>query len=241
MTFWQASQGDFFQLYPLMRVIDVAKVLLCLSMLWTFPMPFFTCREVLIVVLFVPSSISRHHEVDGDHEPITVPHSNHHHNNNNDYHNHISEDDTNATLTEPLLLSEQDHDAIIITPDNETAPPASPPPIAHAITTVHPPSSTVSRFLVPGNDRQLVLVYHILVTVTLWALTTVLAIVAPSLGDVLNLVGCATGTLIAFILPALFSFRLQGYTHLAMLILVVGGAVGLIGTYFSLHKIFFGK
>jgi amino acid permease len=60
---------------------------------------------------------------------------------------------------------------------------------------------------------------------------------APSLGDVLDLVGCAAGTMIAFVLPGLFSFRLQGYTHLAAVILAVGGIVGLIGTVFSLQKL----
>jgi hypothetical protein len=43
--------------------------------------------------------------------------------------------------------------------------------------------------------------------------------------------------MIAFVLPGLFSFRLQGYTHLAAIILAVGGIVGLIGTVFSLQKL----
>jgi len=41
----------------------------------------------------------------------------------------------------------------------------------------------------------------------------------------------------AFILPGLFSFRLQGYKHLAAFILAVGGVVGLVGTAFSLQKL----
>jgi hypothetical protein len=86
-------------------------------------------------------------------------------------------------------------------------------------------------------DRQLKLPQHIVVTVTLWAITTTLAIVAPNLGDVLNLVGCATGTVIAFILPALFSFRLNGYSHTALFLLIVGGLVGLVGTVFSTQQL----
>jgi len=62
------------------------------------------------------------------------------------------------------------------------------------------------------------------------------AIASPNLGDVLDLVGCASGTLIAFILPGMFAIRLQGYSHLAALILVVGGAVGTVGTICSLRQ-----
>jgi amino acid permease len=64
-----------------------------------------------------------------------------------------------------------------------------------------------------------------------------MALLAPSLGDVLDVVGCATGTLIAFLLPALFSLKLQGYSRLAVVLLVVGGSVGLIGTFFSLTQL----
>jgi amino acid permease len=66
---------------------------------------------------------------------------------------------------------------------------------------------------------------------------TLLAIAAPSLGDVLNLVGCATGTVIAFLLPALLSLKIEGYSHMAMVILCVGGIVGTVGTWFSLKKL----
>lgn len=91
-----------------------------------------------------------------------------------------------------------------------------------------------SPYLLPGEDRQLKLKYHVLLTLLLWGVTVILALYAPSLGDVLNLVGCATGTIIAFILPAMFAFRIEGYSRTAALLIVVGGVVGCIGTYFSL-------
>jgi hypothetical protein len=56
------------------------------------------------------------------------------------------------------------------------------------------------------------------------------------LGDVLDLVGAFTGTLLAFILPALFSLELRGYSLQSMMIFVVGGFVGLLGTGTSLIK-----
>lgn len=87
------------------------------------------------------------------------------------------------------------------------------------------------------EPKQLILPLHVLVTIVVWSSSTVLALLAPSLGDVLNLVGCASGTMIAFILPAMFSFRLNGYSHLAGLIIVVGGAVGIVGTFLSLQTL----
>lgn len=43
--------------------------------------------------------------------------------------------------------------------------------------------------------------------------------------------------MIAFILPSLLSFRIEGYSHMAMLIFLVGGAVGTVGTFFSLKQL----
>jgi hypothetical protein len=96
---------------------------------------------------------------------------------------------------------------------------------------------TPKNWLLPDDDRQLQLPGHVGLTVKLWIVATGLAIAAPSLGDVLNLVGCATGTIIAFILPGLLSLRIEGYSNLACLILVVGGTVGTVGTYFSVKKL----
>jgi hypothetical protein len=49
-------------------------------------------------------------------------------------------------------------------------------------------------WLLPGDERQLIRPFHAVLTIVLWATTVCLALAAPSLGDVLNLVGCATGT-----------------------------------------------
>lgn len=92
-------------------------------------------------------------------------------------------------------------------------------------------------FFWDGQDKQSISSLYIAVTVALWGTTTLLAILLPSLSFVLDLVGCATGTIIAFVLPALFWFKLRGYSSIAVLILVVGGAVGLVGTYFSLRDL----
>lgn len=201
VTFWQHAESDLFNMYPPLRSIDFAKILLCITMLLTFPLPFFTCRDMII--------LSMTHSGQRDTTPTE---------------NEATGENANASLQQPLLR------------DNEEMPEAIVPPSARF--NERDGERLSSRILVDGQERQLKLPYHIAVTISLWGLTTLLAILAPSLGDVLDLVGCATGTVIAFILPALFSFRLRGYTHFAAFILVVGGAVGSVGTTFSTLKLF---
>jgi len=190
MTFWQKTKSDIFEMYPPLRIIDIAKLLLCISMLLTFPLPFFACRELTIVAVF---TLLQNAEVIGDN--TTTEHANL---------------DSMSAMEEPLLVLDDQEEEI----EGE-------------------------RELPPWllSQRQLALPYHIVLTVVLWSIATFLAILAPSLGDVLDFVGCATGTVISFILPALFSFQLRGYSNLAALILVVGGFVGSVGTVFSVKKL----
>jgi amino acid permease len=187
-TFWQHAGSDLFEMYPPLRSIDFCKMLLCLTMLLTFPLPFFTCRELIIVSL---TQIGRS-------ECETA-----------------LDDELHVSLQEPFLNDGHAEEGALERSNEGIS----------------------SRILVEDQEKQLLLPYHLGVTILLWSITTLLAILAPSLGDVLDLVGCAAGTMIAFVLPGLFSFRLQGYTHLAAVILAVGGIVGLIGTVFSLQKL----
>jgi amino acid permease len=162
VTFWEHTSSAIFELYPSLKAVAVAKLLLCFMMMFTYPLPFFSARNVIIQL---------------------IPWSN---------------DDELPTQRED--------------------------------------QPTKSWWLSDGRSKQFVPSLHVVVTVFLWGITTLLAILAPSLADVLDLVGCTTGTVIAFILPALFSFKLRGYSHLAAFILFVGGAVGLVGTYLSLQN-----
>jgi amino acid permease len=208
MTFWQATESDIFQIYPeSLWQIDVAKLLLCVTMLLTFPLPFFTCRELLVVTFVHPFCKEELDEEEEETEQL--------------------END----LQEPLLASNQQEDNASAAVDADMS-------IVSEISRVVQLAATPKHWLMPDDNRQLVLVGHVIVTVKLWIVVTCLAIAAPSLGDVLDLVGCATGTIIAFILPALLSFSIEGYSHLALLILLVGGAVGTVGTFFSLKKLF---
>merc|ERR1712187_332799 len=102
-----------------------------------------------------------------------------------------------------------------------------------------PPKNALQNrwWLMPGSEYQLILPLHVLLTWILFAVPLVLGLYARSLGDVLNLIGCSSGTVMAFILPALFSFKVEGYSHLNGFLLVFGGFVGIVGTHSSLVQI----
>jgi amino acid permease len=203
-TFWEHALSDLFTLYPDIPIVDVAKLLLCITMLLTFPFPFFTCRDMMIVA--AKAAFSSHSSEEGARQVQETTEDN-------------PQMNEALDLEEPLLPpqeEEQAHSGV-------------------AGTTGHESPSPLPWWLIA--DRQLCLSLHILVTVALWFITTLLAIYAPNLGDVLDLVGCATGTVIAFILPALFYFRKEGYSHTAAVILVVGGIVGMLGTLYSTKQL----
>ena len=93
-------------------------------------------------------------------------------------------------------------------------------------------------WLLPGSDRQLKRKYHMGLTCLIWLVTLILALGASSLGSVLNLTGCATGTVISYILPAMFSYQVRGHTILGSTLFLVGGSIGLVGTYYSILALF---
>jgi len=212
MSFWEKTESDIFQVYPSdLYSIDVAKLLLCCTMLLTFPLPFFTMREMIVLVL-------------------------------NDC---FGQDDESEEMRAALLAEEFGEgdleDTSFFDPTRSgmggDSGGANSSNNVHAAARIGARSQQTRPWLKPGEERQLMFPYHFALSLLVWATTTVLAIKSPNLGDVLDLVGCATGTFIAFILPALFSFKLVGYTHLAAVIFILGGTVGSIGTYFSIMQL----
>ena len=83
------------------------------------------------------------------------------------------------------------------------------------------------------GDRQMIGPLHFGISLVKWFIITLLAILAPSLNDVLNVGGCICGTMIGFILPSLFYFRIKGYGHEALFMITVGTAMGTVGTFFA--------
>lgn len=165
-------------------------------MLLTFPLPFFTCRELVVVFL----------------TELSEPNTN------------------NQDLEEPLLVTNESFAEV-----EERLQPLLSNSFDLSVLSSHA-MRAVHSILLHGYDRQLKLPYHIIATVKLWFVVTGLAVTAPSLGDVLDLVGCASGAVIAFVFPGLVSLRLEGYSHTAALILLIGCVVGFVGTFFSLKK-----
>jgi len=243
ITFWQNTESDIFQIYPHgWMVIDAAKLLLCVTMVFTFPLPFFTCRELVVLTVVHPlceidksrssstlsstlSSESRGINGAAATATTTTPDAENPDPNGTD---------DGADLRRPLLSDEPNDDNVNGNDNgNESVSPLGrDAPEATTTTT-----TTTTKWLLPEDDRQLRLSGHALLTVQIWLVVTGLAIAAPSLGDILDLVGCASGTLIAFVIPGLLSFCIEGYTHLGMLIFAVGGLVGTVGTYYSIKQL----
>lgn len=236
MTFWESTESDLFAMYPPMRKVDLAKMLLCVTMLLTFPLPFFACREILIVSVIRPIVNMNLITNTNSASTLTAPNSNA----NN------AEVMENGDLQEPLLSEaerrdntttdtgvENENDRMNGHDDSTSVIFEDPRDIGGLL------CRKLSRIsvMLPGEEKQLSLPFHLALSFSLWGITTFLAIVAPNLGDVLDLVGAASGTSMAFILPGLLSLKMQGYTFLGLFIFAVGGAIGIIGTGFSLKKL----
>jgi amino acid permease len=129
MTFWEDTTSAMFQLYPSSAAVDTSRILLCMSMLLTYPFPFLTVRELIILAVSLRTLDNGQIEEAGSFDPL-IPRK----------------------------------------------------------------ESYETGWLLPGQERQLVFKYHVALTVSLWSATLYLALSASSLGDVLNLVGCTTGT-----------------------------------------------
>ena len=269
MSFWQETKSDIFDIYPdNLPLLDLAKLLLSCTMIFTFPLPFFTCRELLIIFFFPPNvatdtvededetvGAARRIPEDDDDLYLSVPSPSR-------FHDGCTGDDILLAapsaasamgtcidndpclddLEQPLLtmnvsngnISTMD-DSMVTAQSHHSTASSIAASIISVATQVHGYVHNV--MLLPGQDCQLKLLWHILVTFKLWFVVTGLAIAAPNLGDVLDLVGCATGTVIAFVLPSLLAMRLDGYNQKAGMILAVGGIVGIVGTFFSTRQL----
>lgn len=177
LTYWEQTDSNLFLFYPPSFPLYISRLLLCVAMLLSYPMPFFSTRELIIIALPKPSKM--------------------------------------ALMLRKTSGYGRETDSLLKINHNTGQEIAS------------------TSWMIPGEDRQLTRPYHAALTVLLWGTSIFLALAAPSLGDVLNLMGCLTGTIIAFILPALFSFQIHGYTHVAAILLAIGSVVGCIGTYYS--------
>jgi amino acid permease len=253
MTFWEQTVSDVFKIYPDTPLIDLAKLLLCITMLFTFPLPFFTCREILIMMLFPFANVT---------SPLPRVEGSQRQNASNP---RLIDAELFGDLNEPLLsviddeIVNNDQDDELGTliaqrgeventavtgdgyDDNDQSD-LRHQSLQHSLSMDLSVLSAraidvMNLALLPGEERQLKFMYHVGMTFKLWFVITALAIAAPNLGDVLDLVGCFSGTLIAFVLPGLFAIRLQGYRPVAVIILVLGGIVGSVGTLCSILKL----
>mmetsp|Transcript_34472 Transcript_34472/g.61994 ORF Transcript_34472/g.61994 Transcript_34472/m.61994 type:complete len:977 (-) Transcript_34472:155-3085(-) len=300
LTFGSQTPADVLMGYPAdLTLANIARLLLCLTMVLSFPLPFLTCREMSILICVDMHKFYHVHDLERINifRPIfaccTVGASS--------IRTYIcrrkknqqfiqSGDDADAAegaefvqmqrpsffrgwgwtrrgfgttnvgfsdlneewldemngdaghVTQALLSEEEHQTAIMI--GGQLGKPINPSPLSSRSGDASSSETTISAVEVPtpswilpnGDGRQLSLLWHAALTFTIWLVVTICAIKSPSLGDVLDLVGAFTGTLLVFVLPALFSFKLKGYSHLSLVLLVIGGVVGLLGTIFSFVK-----
>jgi amino acid permease len=296
MTFGAHTPADVLVAYPPnVSLANILRLLLCLTMVLTFPLPFLTCREMAVLIMVDAHRLFHYHRlgrfnmtswvlacfpfvrrrlwtflfkkkntdplntvegVEGfvQMQPrIPVPQRLKNWGKqlwfcNND----IDEGWLDpARQTTQALLSETEEENPLLNSsigglkgeEDVPSPLSSPEPSYSSYEESSSEESTPTvrvhapRWLLRnGNGRQLSFLWHAALTFVLWMLATMCAIKSPSLGDVLNLVGAFTGTLLAFILPAFFSFKLKGYSHISFTILAIGGIVGICGTISSLVK-----
>lgn len=223
ISFWDQTQSNIFNVYPNIPLIDLAKLLLCTTLILTFPLPFFTCRELIILTFY--STLPSATDPIAEFLPIA--------------------DQESMSLQEPLLdgdlevdsqhdcIQEEDIESeLMSTRSFDTSRSLD-------ISTLSVRALNIlNSALLPGEDRQLRLIPHVGLSVKMWVGVVGFAIAAPSLGDVLGLVGCVSGTSIAFIFPALISFRIDDkLSCAAVFIFVVGGLTGVIGSFFSFQQL----
>ena len=295
LTFGSTTPSDVLTGYPAnITLANVARLLLCMNMVLTFPLPFLTCRELIILLLTDMHGFYYRHDLERFNICITMwKHVKHYLHRctvgrSKPRRRAAREGDADAAEndkfvqmkrrsfferwtrkssygdglgasgewlydmhgdgegpTEALLReeSESDDDAIGSI-GGERGMPLNPSPLSSRSGESLSDESTVSCTFVPTpswilpdcNGRQLTFFWHAVLTFILWLLVTISAIKSPSLIDVLDLVGAFTGTMIAFILPAVFSLKLKGYSKISIIILGIGGTIGMLGTSFSLVK-----
>ena len=228
-SFWRATTSDMFGDYPNSKEIDIAQIFLSVTMLLSFPLPFFTCREMVIIFMMMQ-------EADGGIGGVGI-----------DGREICDSDDEQFDKS---LLSHNSRDKAN---NQKSSNDSREGPL------IKLPSKkgfTMEKYLVP-NDRnlspdeevanegggtnhvgfQLKTPYHILLTVTLCVIAISIAVAASSLGAVLDLVGCLSGTAIAFIIPAAIQIKMGERVDVwVCLMLSVGLIIGLVGTAFSLKK-----
>lgn len=282
LTFGSQTSADVLMGYPADLILaNVARLLLCLTMALTFPLPFLTCREMSVLIfvdmhrlyhvnkcnLFnirannnrgqnrqtmnTPRAVGE--DVAGETEfvQLQLPFFKSWRKSGRGRARILGEIDNGEWLdernlidpaTEALLSEMGNEPTTIASIGGQHGEEINPSPLSSRsgdlsssvtqLCVVVPPPSWIL-----DDGRQLTLPFHSTLTFILWLATTIFAITSPSLGDVLDLVGAATGTMLAFVLPALFSFKLKGADAISLTILCIGGAVGLLGTIFSLVKL----
>jgi len=204
-TFWDETSSDLFTTYPAGKAVNAAKMLLSVTMLLTFPMPFFTCRELFLVYweMLCEDREANHDDDDDD-------------------------DDDDDKSEEGAAEQQQGLEQLLLPALSQAAAGGG--------------SFDIYQYLSDDGHNasgglQLKTRYHVAITLLFWGFSVAVALAAPTLGDVLNIVGCASGSMVAFILPAIIA-RATGDKGLGTAaMLVLGVAIAILGTAFAVRSL----
>lgn len=239
MTFWEETKSDFLNSYPPSLQIEAAKLFLCANMILTFVLPFIACRE-MISTLLLPNT-----NYDDDESSYCESLMN------------TSSDvfqatkDINSELHESLLntscnyqiMQPDDNDDRIQKKQQKHIPTHVDDDLPQQQESELLLSMISEDFLDNFSTNKLIEDEHlhlfIWMTILLWGTIVAIALTAPNLGIVLDIVGSISGSMIGFILPGLFSIKLQGFSFMGLLMVIVGAIVGSVGAYFSIMKLVF--
>ena len=239
MTFWEETKSDFLNSYSPSLPIEAAKLFLCGNMILTFVLPFIACRE-MISALFLPNTY-----YDNDESSYCQSHIN----TSSDLFQ-ATNDNINSELHESLLNTSCDYQRMQAD-DNDVIQKQEQKHVPIYVNDDHPQQqegelllSLISEdFLDNIHANKLIedenLNRYIWMTLLLWGSIVGIALTAPNLGIVLDIVGSISGSMIGFILPGLFSIKLQGFSFIGILMMIVGAIVGSVGAYFSIIKLIF--
>ena len=195
-TYWENTSSDLFTIYPASKLVDSAELLLSVTMLFTYPMPFFTTRELLVewcVMRGEARGVGGGADEEGD--------------------------------MRAALLSQEE-------------------PLKGGEGPKGGPSNPMQAYMLPqarpgkGGGYQLLRNYHCALTILIWGVTLFIALAADSLGTVLDLVGCVSGSAIAFIIPAAVNIKLEKECGVRIAtMLCVGCFITVMGSVFSIIKL----
>ncbi|KAJ9458031.1 Vacuolar amino acid transporter 6 [Diplonema papillatum] len=231
-TFGRDIKGDIFENYESRTRIDVARLLMSVNMMLSFPMNFGVARETLQVLLAQMSTDPEErerHAAQRNSIAGLAP---------GDRRSNASGAYAGCRLS-TVTAGSKLSDRSCMSFDQYGRPTA-----AVYSELDHPPLTEAVSAARGGTREHTSLTLHLTTTLPLFALTIGVGLVAPDLGPTLDLVGGLLGSLLGFVFPAYFALQLETNPLRGRLacwtMLVLGSTLALVSTVTSVRDIVLG-